>query len=210
MPEPTVTTAPIRLGVHGSPQLATGIVRAAGHDERTVRLVPYDVADPFHALRAGETDVMIVKYGLREPDLAVGGPVGHDPRAVLVGAHHPLAERREVSLEELAAYDAFHCPGSFPEYVWDKVVPRRTPSGRPIRRTHHMGSVEQLMALLAGTDAIHISFRSLEHIAPPAVRVIPVRDLPPAPVALAWLRDPAPSPELAAFITAAEAGSATR
>ncbi|MFI5793618.1 LysR substrate-binding domain-containing protein [Streptomyces sp. NPDC051677] len=210
MPDPTVTTSPILIGIHGSPHLAAGIVQAAGYDEATVRLVPYDVADPFHGLRAKKTDVMIVKYGLREPDLAVSAPVGHDGRAVVVGAQHPLAGRGSVSLEELADHDAFHCPGSFPDYVWDKVVPRHTPSGRPIRRTHHMATVADLMTLLVSSDAIHISFQSLEHIAPPGVEVIPVHDLPPAPVALAWLRDPEPSPDVVEFVAAAEAGGTTR
>lgn len=114
---------PVRLGIHGSPDLAAAIIRAAGRDESEVELVGYDVADPFHGLRAKELDVMIVKYGLREPDLAVSRPVALDPRAVIVGAHHPLATHTSVSVEEVAAYEGFRCPGSFPEYVWDDVVP---------------------------------------------------------------------------------------
>ncbi|WP_329396869.1 LysR substrate-binding domain-containing protein [Streptomyces melanogenes] len=203
-------TPPVRLGIHGSPDLATAIVRAAGRAESGVELIGYDVADPFRGLRAKELDVMIVKYGLREPDLAVSAPVALDPRAVIVGAHHPLATHTSVSVEELAAYEGFRCPGSFPEYVWDEVVPPRTPKGRRIRRAYDMGTVKGLMGTLSGTDAVHLTFQSLEAIAPERMKVIPISDLPPAPVALAWLRNPEPAAHIARFVADAENGSTAR
>ncbi|OAR27267.1 hypothetical protein A8W25_03135 [Streptomyces sp. ERV7] len=203
-------TPPVRLGIHGSPDLAAAIVRAAGRDASEVELVGYDVADPFRGLRAKELDVMIVKYGLQEPDLAVSRPVALDPRAVIVGAHHPLATHASVSVEELAAYEGFRCPGAFPEYVWDEVVPPRTPKGRRIRRAYEMGTVKGLMGTLSGTDAVHLTFQSLEAIAPPLMRVIPISDLPPAPVSLAWLRDPEPAAHTARFVADAENGSTAR
>src|ERR1700738_161976 len=129
MPAPSRTAAPappIRFGIHGSPVLAIGILRDARHDEGQVRWCGYDVADPFRGLRAGETDVMIVKYAVHEADLAVSRPVAHDPRAVLLGVHHPLAGRSSVSLDDLADYDAFECPGEFPADVWDQIVPPHT------------------------------------------------------------------------------------
>lgn len=201
---------PVRLGIHGSPDLAIAIIRAAGRDASEVELVGYEVGDPFRGLRAGELDVMIVKYGLEEPDLAVSRPVALDPRAVIVGAHHPLATHTSVSVEELAAYEGFRCPGAFPEYVWDEVVPPRTPKGRRIRRAYEMGTVKGLMGTLSGTDAVHLTFQSLEAIAPARMKVIPIVDLPPAPVSLAWLRDPAPAAHTARFIADAENGSTAR
>ncbi|MFF1477887.1 LysR substrate-binding domain-containing protein [Streptomyces sp. NPDC058301] len=209
-PDGVPGTPPVRLGIHGSPDLAAAIIRAAGRDESEAELVGYDVADPFRGVRAKELDVMIVKYGLREPDLAVSRPVAVDPRAVIVGAHHPLATHASVSVEELAAYEGFRCPGAFPEYVWDEVVPPRTPKGRRIRRAYDMGTVKGLMGTLSGTDAVHLTFRSLEAIAPPQTKVIPISDLPPAPVALAWLRVPEPDAHTARFIEDAENGSTVR
>ncbi|MEU5434490.1 LysR substrate-binding domain-containing protein [Streptomyces sp. NPDC020719] len=214
MSDPSTSGAPgappVRLGIHGSPHLASAIVRAAGRAESDVRMVGYDVEDPFRGLRAKELDVMIVKYGPREPDLAVSRPVAYDPRAAIVGAHHPLATRASVSVEELADYDAFRRPGTFPASVWDEVVPPRTPAGRAIPRRHDMGTVRGLMELLARTDAVHISFQSLDTITPPHIKVVPIEDLPPAPVALAWLREPGPAAHIRQFITDAENGSTTR
>ncbi len=195
---------PVRLGIHGARHLATRIITGAGHRPEDVEFVPYDVAEPFRPLREHTVDVMIVKYGLQEPDVAVSGPVAHDGRALIVGAGHPLADRTSVSIEEAAPYDAFSCPGEFPPYVWDLVVPRHTPAGVPIRRVHPMTTVEGMVEILATTHAVHVSFQSLDAVLPPHIRAVPLHDLPPAPVTLAWLRDTPLTPRAAALVADAE------
>ncbi|WP_406184852.1 LysR substrate-binding domain-containing protein [Streptomyces sp. NBC_01006] len=219
MPTPTATptaaptrtptrtgTAPrtVRLGVHGSTHLASRLVAAAGHAPESVEYVPYEVTEPFGPLRAGSMDIMIVKYDPLEPDLAVSEPVGFDGRAVLVGAHHPLAGRASVSVEEVAEYGGFRCPGDFPAHVWNLVVPPRTPLGRPIRRIHAMTTLTAMTELLRSTYAIHLSFRSLDAVVPPDVKVVPVHDLPPSPVAFAWLRGSEPPEHVRRFVADAQ------
>jgi DNA-binding transcriptional LysR family regulator len=201
----------IRFGVHGSSrQQAAAILRATGRDEDQAHWIEYDIADPFRTLRSGELDVLIVKYPLREPDLMVSRPVIDDPRAVVVGTRHPLAGRDSVSIEELADYEAFHCPGLFPAYVWDEIVPRRTPAGRVIRRAHPMTTVPRMIDLLVTTSAIHISFQSLDTLVPPSVRVVPIHDLPPAPVALCWSGRAELPTHVAEFTADVEAGVGAR
>ncbi|WP_369393213.1 LysR substrate-binding domain-containing protein [Streptomyces sp. CG1] len=209
MTDPLLTAAPeaarpVRFGIHGAPHLATGIVTAAGHGPEDVEFVPYDVAEPFRPLRERTADIMIVKYTLREPDIALSRPVAHDGRALIIAADHPLAARNAVSVEEAARYDAFGCPGDFPPYVWDKVVPPRTPAGTPIRRVHPMTTVKGMVEILSKTRAVHLSFQSLEAVLPPYIRAVPVHDLPPAPVTLAWLRDAELHPKAAALVADAE------
>ncbi|MFH0180594.1 LysR substrate-binding domain-containing protein [Streptomyces cacaoi] len=204
MPSPRTTLRPIRLGVHGSPGLASRIVAAAGHAPESVEYVPYDVTEPFEPLRAGRMDIMIVKYDPMEPDIALSAPVAHDGRAVLVGSHHPLADRASVSVEEAAAYEGFQCPGDFPPHVWDLVVPPRTPLGRTIRRIHPMTSMAALADRLRSTAALHVSFRSLDAVVPPDIKVVPVHDLSPAPVTLAWLRDARLAEHVPRFVADAE------
>jgi DNA-binding transcriptional LysR family regulator len=197
----------IRFGYHGSRDIATEIVRAAGRRDDEVELSQYDVADPFRSLRHGELDVMIVKFGLREPDLARSAVLATDARAAIVGTRHPLAGRDSVSVEELAEFDAFKCPGTMPAYIWDEVVPPTTPAGRRIHRRHEVTSIGAMMALVASTDAVHLSLISLAGIAPPTVRVIPIHDLTPAPVSLAWPFDRGASHVLG-FVADAEAALA--
>ncbi|GAB1515165.1 LysR substrate-binding domain-containing protein [Actinophytocola sp. KF-1] len=200
-------TDPLRFGYHGSTEVPSAIVHAAGLRAGEVELVEYAVDDPFRLLRSGGLDVMVVKFTVREPDLAVSGVLATDARAAIVGAHHPLAGRSSVSVEELAGYDAFQCPRGMPDYVWDEVVPRTTPRGRPIHRRHPITTTGGMLAVVSTTDAVHISLLSLADIAPPSVRVVPVDDLPPAPVAVAWVagRD---DRRVRAFAAAAERGRA--
>lgn len=207
MPDPAAATTPVRLGYHGSPVLAGRIAGAGGRGERDVLLSTYDIANPFHTVRTGEVDAIIVKFEMREPDLEVSRTLAFDGRAAVVGAGHPLAGRESVSIEELADYDAFDRPGLLPAYVWDQVVPVRTPAGRPIHRRHRVTAIPQMMALVAEAGAVHISLQSLADVAPPGIRIVPIHDLPPAPVALAWRRDPAPPRHVREFVADAEAAA---
>jgi DNA-binding transcriptional LysR family regulator len=190
----------IRFGYHGSTALAERYAAAA---RTPVDLVEYDVADPFRELRAGRLDVMIVKFRLDEPDLGCTAVLDTDPRGVLVRAGHPLTAWRSVSVEQVADYAGFHRPGAMPDYVWDEVMPATTPAGRPLRRVHELTSTGDLMRIIAGSDAVHLSLCSLADIAPPSVRVVPVHDLPPAGVSIAWSRG-RHRPDVIAFLRAVE------
>lgn len=196
----------IRFGYHGSLRAAHAIVRDAGHRVERFSFAEYDVTDPFRALRGGELDLMIVKFGRTEPDLEYSATVATDHRVAVLGTHHPLAGRTSVSVEELADFDGFRCPGAFPPSVWDEVTPPRTPAGRPIRRRHELTGAGTMIKTVQQTDAMHISLRSFADVAPPAVRVIPVHDLPAAPVRLAWLRGHAPG-HVREFVRDAEAAT---
>jgi DNA-binding transcriptional LysR family regulator len=183
---------PIRLGYHGSRQFVWDMVRRAGYREEDITLTEYPVADPFGPLRHGEQDVIIVKFGIDEPDLASSAVLGTDPRAAVVAKDHPLADRESISIEELAGVESFRPPGGMPDYVWDRVVPRHTPAGHPIHRVHAWSTVPELLALVVDAGAVHLTLLSIAEVTPPSVRVIPIHDLPPAPVLLGWRRADVP------------------
>jgi DNA-binding transcriptional LysR family regulator len=185
-------TEPIRLGYHGSSGLVWDIVDRTGYRRDEFALSEYPVADPFGPLRRGEQDAIVVKFGLDEEDLAGSAVLGTDPRAAVLGKDHPLADRESISIEELAGVDSFQAPGDMPDYVWDQVVPPHTPAGRPIHRVHTWSTVPELIKLVADAGAVHFSLLSIAEVAPPAVRIVPIHDLPPAPVLLGWLRERSP------------------
>src|SRR5215472_9627484 len=93
---------PIRFGYHGCAAMPRDIAAAAGRADADYELFEYDVAQPFRELRAGDLDVMIVKFRPDEPDLVCSGPVAGDGRAVVIAADHPLADRESVSIEDFA------------------------------------------------------------------------------------------------------------
>jgi len=191
---------PIRFGYHGSLVAAHSIVREAGADpDIGFEFTQYELTDPFRMLRNDELDVMIVKFAVREPDLSVGPCLAHDARVALLGDRHPLADETSVSIEQLAGFPVFQRPGRMPEYVWDIVVPPRSPAGRPLRRVHPSSTVEQMISVLRSTHAVHLSLASLAAVTPSDIRAVPIKDLPAAPVMLAWLGS-TPSQRLARFV----------
>ncbi|MFJ3899493.1 substrate-binding domain-containing protein [Streptomyces sp. NPDC090083] len=198
---------PIRFGYPSSPRTAQEILASANVSEDRAVLAPYDLADPFSALRRGELDVIVVKFGPQEPDLVTSKVLQFESRAVIVSADHPLAGHDTVSVEDVAAYDAFERPGDFPEYLWDEIVPRRTPQGRPIHRRHRVNGIPEMMAVVMRSEGVHLSVASLADLAPPAIKVVPIHDLPPVPVCLAWYRHTELPGNVARFIAAAEAAS---
>lgn len=201
--------AALRFGFHGSPGAARALARTGTTGDERIEFSEYALTDPFRALRAGDLDVMVVKFEVHEDDLSLSTVLTTDRRVAIVGAHHPLATRDSVSVEDLADYDGFERPGTFPSYVWDQVVPPHTPAGREIRRRHRLVDAETMMRTVAVTDAFHLSLASLAEVALPAVRVVTVHDLPAAPVRLAWVRDRV-SPRVRAFVARAEAAAAAR
>src|SRR2546430_10661931 len=172
---------PIRLGCHGSRQLVWDIVLAAGLAKEDVELLEYPIADPFGPLRRGAQDAIILKFGLDEPDLATSGVLATDPRAAVVALNHPLANRESISIEELGGIESFRAPGGMPDYVWDQVVPPRTPGGAPIHRVHGWSTVPELIDLVVGAGAVPPSLGEIAEGAPPPASAAPTPDLPPPP-----------------------------
>ncbi|GGT64830.1 LysR substrate-binding domain-containing protein [Streptomyces purpureus] len=205
MPETVPDPAAVRLGYHGSPKVADTLTRLAAASGVPATPLPYDITAPFDGIRTRTLDLMIVKFALRESDIALSRVLSQDPRAVVVAATHPLAAHSAVSVEDLAGLDLFgKPPGTLPDYVWDEVVPPHTPKGRPLTRTHVTGDIAAMMKLIAHGEAAHLSLLSLADVAPPHIRVVPVHDLPPAPVTLAWARGHALPGHVQRYLTAAE------
>jgi DNA-binding transcriptional LysR family regulator len=180
---------PFRLGFLGSPEAATRIAAAvrAAVDGLAVDLVEARMAEPFAPLRAGAVDALVIRFRIVEPDLVVGPVLYTEDRVLAVGAGHPLARRDAVDSEDIADYEVFERPGDFPADVYDQLVPRWSVSGRRIRRTHRTESVAGMLALVAGGAAVHPTLGSMRaHDANGAVRYVPIRDLPSAPVAITW------------------------
>lgn len=91
--------------------------------------------DPYGPLRGGEVDVVVNWLAVDEPDLTVGPVIDYRDRVLAVGSGHRLAGRDSVAAEELADEETHELPPSFPAALGDAIIPRFTPSGRPIRRT---------------------------------------------------------------------------
>ena len=127
----------VRVGFSG-PWCGDLIVKAAEvfrdrYPACGVQIVERMLADRFGPLRAGEIDLQLTELPADEPDIVNGPILFRERRALQVPLGHPLAGRQSVTLEDYGDCEVIVL-ANVPDYFLDYHVPRRTPSGRPIRR----------------------------------------------------------------------------
>lgn len=181
-------TTVLRLGTIGTniqdlrPHLDAFTARHPGYD---LRLRHVGFGDPFGPLRAGEVDVQIAWLPVRESDLTVGPVIYIEPVVLAVGATHRLAGRESVSYEDLA--DEIVMGGAQPDYWRDALVPRTTPSGRPIPIGPVVTDYGDMIPILSNCEAVSPAHaHAVRYFSRPDIAYVPIRDAPPARWALIW------------------------
>jgi DNA-binding transcriptional LysR family regulator len=151
-----------------------------------VRLQEVETFDAYHALRRGDIDVLCNWLAVDEPDLTTGPPFAHYARALAVAPSHRLAGRTAVSVEDLADEEVALLPPSTPPAVYDLLVPPRTPSGRPIRRTRPVQTINEILSLVARGQIVHPTSSAVPIFDRDDIVLIPIDDLDPIPLGLVW------------------------
>jgi DNA-binding transcriptional LysR family regulator len=151
-----------------------------------VRLQEVDTFDAYRGLRRGDIDVLCNWLAVDQPDLAAGTAFAYYPRALAVAATHPLAGKKEVSVEVLADEKVALLPATTPSAVYDLLVPARTPSGRPIRRTEPVQTINEILSLVARGRIVHPTSSAVPIFNREDVVLIPISDLPPLQLGLVW------------------------
>ena len=151
-----------------------------------VRLNEVETFDAYRALRRGDIDVLCNWLAVDEPDLTAGTAFAYYPRALAVAATHRLAGQPTVSVEELADEEVALPPPSTPAAVYDMIVPPRTPSGRPIRRTQPIHTINEILSLVARGRIVHPTSSTVPIFNRDDVVLIPIDGLPPIPLGLVW------------------------
>lgn len=160
------------------------------HPECRVALEEVDSWDPYGPLRRSEIDVLCNWLAVDESDLTAGPVVAERRRVLNVGARHRLADRDTVTVEDLAGELINGVPASFPRALEEALRPRRTPSGRPIRRTAPIVSTAQVSSGVARGEFVTPTvegLRTWKHR--PGMIQIPFADLPPLPLGPIWCTD---------------------
>ena len=158
----------------------------AGYPACEVRLQEVETFDAYRALRRDDIDVLCNWLAVDEPDLIAGTAFAYYQRTLAVAATHRFAGRRAVSIEELAGEEVALLPSTTPSAVYDLLVPPRTPSGRPIRRTQPAQTVNEVLSLVARGRIVHPTSSSIPIFDRADVTLIPIGDLPPLPLGLVW------------------------
>jgi DNA-binding transcriptional LysR family regulator len=151
-----------------------------------VRLQEVETFDAFRALRRGDIDVLCNWLAAAEPDLTAGTVFAYYQRALAVAPSHRLAGRPTVSVEDLAGEEVALLPPTTPSAVYDLLIPPRTPSGRPIRRTQPVQTINEILSLVAQGRIVHPTSSAVPIFGRDDVVLIPISDLPPLPLGLIW------------------------
>lgn len=156
-------------------------------------------------LRAGALDALVHWLPLRQPGLTVG-PVLLDAAPVLaVRVGHPLAERGWATLEDLGDNAVLDAEGVLPAETVDELMPRSTPTGRPVPRRFREGRMGEVLSLVARGQVVHPTVASVgDHYGHPAVALVPLCDAPRRQAALVWVTGRS-NPALQAFVAFAGA-----
>ncbi|PRY39650.1 LysR family transcriptional regulator [Umezawaea tangerina] len=174
-------TAGITVGILGD-ATDTGATRLAAayrreHPDADIRIRDTDLTDPTCGLRAGSVDVALTRAPFDGTALAVR-ELRADPVGVVLRADDPLARRDHLRLADLADRRWFQFPpGSDPAWqaYWNGGKPREGPVVRVVQ--------ECLQAVLwNGT----IGIAPLGHDLPEHLAVVPLVDMAPSRVVLAW------------------------
>ncbi len=151
-----------------------------------VRLREVETFDAYRPLRRGDIDVLCNWLAVDQPDLTAGAAFAYYPRTLAVAPSHRLAAQSTVSVEELAEEQVALLPDSIPSAVYDLLVPRRTPSGRPIRRAQPVRSINEILSLVARGRIVHPTSSGVPIFDRDDITLIPITDLPPLPLGLVW------------------------
>jgi|tagenome__1003787_1003787.scaffolds.fasta_scaffold20964237_3 DNA-binding transcriptional LysR family regulator len=151
-----------------------------------VRLTEVETFDAYRPLRRGDIDVLCNWLAVDEPDLTAGVTFACYQRALAVAATHRLAAQAAVSVEELAGEEVALLPPSTPPAVYDLLIPPRTPSGRPIRRTQPAQTVNEVLSLVARGRIVHPTSSTIPIFDRTDVILVAIDGLPPLPLGLVW------------------------
>ncbi|MFD0900615.1 LysR family transcriptional regulator [Actinomadura sediminis] len=197
-------TGTLRIG-YSTPWCADLLLKAAQtfrarYADCTVHIQEIQLNDPHGPLRRGELDLQLSELPVAEPGITAGPTVLSEPRALLVPADHPLAQREHMSMEDLADIPLITPGGNFPHYMAAVHLPTHTPSGRAIPRGPVFTYWAEVLSLVAaGLGAFPVSARGADYFARPGVAFVPFLDAPPVEYGLLWPTS-GQSPRAMAFV----------
>ncbi|MGW2034385.1 LysR family transcriptional regulator [Streptomyces sp. NPDC001811] len=176
---PTLTVG-FMPGITLTPATALFTARRPGVD---VRLLRTSWDDQVEVLHDGRADIGVVRLPVDQRGLQVR-PLFREPRVVMVPAGHRLADRASVTVGDLASEHLLQDPDAVPEWrdVALELRERRWP------RVPAIHQVEEKLELVAsGAGICVLPSSTAGFYTRPDVIALPVADIGPNEVALAWV-----------------------
>jgi DNA-binding transcriptional LysR family regulator len=161
--------------------IVTGAVRAltAAHPTLNVEVLRTSWADQAEVLHDGRADVSCVRLPIDQRGLKVA-PLFDEPRVAVLPADHRLADKDEVLLGDLAGEPLLQPHGAVPE--WQAMTGDTAPGETPVA----LAVEEKLEHVAAGRGVVVLPRSTAEFYRRPDIAAVPIGDVGPSRVALAW------------------------
>ncbi|MFI5606573.1 LysR family transcriptional regulator [Amycolatopsis sp. NPDC051903] len=155
----------------------------ARHPELSVELVRTTWDDQAEVLHDGRADVSIVRLPVQPRGLTVR-PMYGEPRVAILPVTHRLAGKESVEVADLAGEHLLNDPDAVPEW---RAVATELRAGGAARPRGFRSIEEKLEHVAAGLGIAIVPLSTSEYYTRPDVTHVPVSDLPPGQVAVAWV-----------------------
>ena len=166
--------------------LAAAFVRR--HPGVTVSVVEADLTDPTTGLRAGLADVAVTRAPFDEDGISTR-VIRTEPVGAVLRADDPLADHDHLLLADLADRTWFQFPeGTDPLWraYWNGVKPGEPLREGPVVRTVHECIRAVLWNGTVGLAPVGHALSPLGQEPPEGLTVVPLTDLPPSRLIVAW------------------------
>ncbi|MEV4765316.1 LysR substrate-binding domain-containing protein [Micromonospora chokoriensis] len=167
-----IVTAEARAIAQLHPDLAVGVVRTSWEDQAEV-------------VREGRADVSYVRLPVDQRGLRLR-PLFTEPRVVVLPDEHRLAGEESVDLAELVEERLLQDPDAVPEW---RDLPNRPIDSDPRPRPELNSVEEKLEHVAAYAGVVILPLSTATFYTRPGVVHVPVDDLGPNQVCLAWAED---------------------
>lgn len=153
-----------------------------------VQMRSHDFADPYVGLASGSTDVAFVRPPILLQDWLSVETLFVEPRVLVTSTDRHLAERSRVSVEDVL--DEPFVGRRAPEYWRDFWLAVDSRGPHTVRLGAEVGGVDECFeAILANRGVAFTQASTQRFYDRPGLSFIPVDDLPPSPLAIAWRND---------------------
>ena len=154
----------------------------------TVELREFDFGEPFAGLDVGAVDLAFVKMPLQDERLAYEF-LEHEGIFAGLAPQHPLAQRSSIAIAEILDDPIVAAPraaGAWRDY-W---LANEYRGGKPPTVVLEAANFDaELQAVAVGKAITITSLAATKYYARPGVVFVPIHDLPPVTVVLAWFAD---------------------
>lgn len=168
-----------------------------------IEMRSHDFSDPYVGLTDGSVDVAFVRPPLLAQDWLGLQPLFTEPRMLVVSEHSPLALRTELSVGQLVdeAFVGRRSPEEWRDF-WLAVDSR---GGMPVKLGAEAATVDECFEAIMSERGVAFTQASTQRFyGRPGLAFVPVNDIAPSTLAIAWRTD-APSSLVNDFVDTAVA-----